>query len=212
MTTKREPTYDYLVKLLIIGDSGVGKTNILLRICDNKYVESHLTTIGIDFKIKTIEVDKKKIKMQIWDTAGQDRFKTITQTYYKGAMGIILTYSINDRNSFSHIENWMEQIRSNANENVCLMLVANKVDLPNRVVEVSEGEQLASNYNIPFMETSAKNNINITELFEAMARQIKNNILDSEETSVFMREVTPNRIILNKDKEQQQGEASGCSC
>jgi len=101
---KRNEGYDWLAKLLIIGDSGVGKTNILLRFCENNFLTSHLTTIGnarlsagIDFKIKTIEVDGKKIRMQIWDTAGQERFKTITQTYYKGAMGIIMTYAVNDR-------------------------------------------------------------------------------------------------------------------
>lgn len=91
---RRDQNYDYLAKLLIIGDSGVGKTNILLRFCENNFMTSHLTTIGIDFKIKTIDVDGKKIRLQIWDTAGQERFKTITQTYYKGAMGIIMVYAV----------------------------------------------------------------------------------------------------------------------
>ena len=102
---KRDQNYDYLAKLLIIGDSGVGKNN---------FMTSHLTTIGIDFKIKTIEVDGKKIRLQIWDTAGQERFKTITQTYYKGAMGIIMVYAVNDRASFEALQNWMGQIKTHA--------------------------------------------------------------------------------------------------
>ena len=107
---KREGGYDYLAKVLIIGDSGVGKTNILLRFCENSFLTSHLSTIGnlvitpgIDFKIKTIEVEGQKIRLQIWDTAGQERFKTITQTYYKGSMGIIMTYSVDDLTSFQSL-------------------------------------------------------------------------------------------------------------
>nr|VVW84834.1 unnamed protein product [Nymphaea colorata] len=94
---QKNQNYDYLIKLLVIGNSGVGKTNMLLKFCENNFMTSHLTTIGIDFKIKTITVGKDKIRLQIWDTAGQEKFKTITQTYYRGAMGIVLTYAINER-------------------------------------------------------------------------------------------------------------------
>ncbi len=94
---QKNQNYDYLIKLLVIGNSGVGKTNMLLKFCDNNFMTSHLTTIGIDFKIKTIPIGKDKVRLQIWDTAGQEKFKTITQTYYRGAMGIILTYAINER-------------------------------------------------------------------------------------------------------------------
>jgi small GTP-binding protein len=94
---QKNQNYDYLIKLLVIGNSGVGKTNMLLKFCDNNFMTSHLTTIGIDFKIKTILIGKDKVRLQIWDTAGQEKFKTITQTYYRGAMGIILTYAINER-------------------------------------------------------------------------------------------------------------------
>lgn len=94
---QKNQNYDYLIKLLVIGNSGVGKTNMLLKFCENNFMTSHLTTIGIDFKIKTITIGKDKIRLQIWDTAGQEKFKTITQTYYRGAMGIVLTYAINER-------------------------------------------------------------------------------------------------------------------
>jgi small GTP-binding protein len=92
---QKNQNYDYLIKLLVIGNSGVGKTNMLLKFCDNNFMTSHLTTIGIDFKIKTIMIGSDKVRLQIWDTAGQEKFKTITQTYYRGAMGILLTYAIN---------------------------------------------------------------------------------------------------------------------
>lgn len=102
-TMNRNQGYDCLIKLLIIGNSGVGKTNMLLQFCENNFMTSHLTTIGIDFKTKTILLGKDKIRLQIWDTAGQEKFKTITQTYYRGAMGIILTYAINERETFQDI-------------------------------------------------------------------------------------------------------------
>ena len=175
--------YDWLVKLLIIGDSAVGKTNILLRFCEGQFTPNHLTTIGIDFKIKTLEVEGKKIKMQIWDTAGQERFKTITQTYYKGAMGIVLTYAVNDLESFRNIQNWVKQIKNHASENVCKILVANKCDLQDqRVVSYEEGNQLAQSLNMPFFETSAQEGINIQQLFQTIAKDIKDNILINETT------------------------------
>jgi Ras-related protein Rab-8A len=95
---------------VIIGDSGVGKTNVLLRFCDDEFKLNYVATIGVDFKVKTINVDGKKIKLQIWDTAGQDRFKNINQTYYKGAIGVVLVYSITDLNSFNNVKNWIKQI------------------------------------------------------------------------------------------------------
>lgn len=118
--------------------------------------------------------------MQIWDTAGQERFRTITQTYYKGAMGIIMTYSINDRNSFNNINNWMKQINEHALDHVCLLLVGNKKDVKDRVIDESEGKALADSYNIPFMETSAKEGINIQECFMTIGKDIADKILSNE--------------------------------
>ena len=115
--------YNHLFKLLIIGESGVGKTCLLLRFTDDSFISNHLTTIGIDFKIKIINLDNKLIKLQIWDTTGEERFRTITKTYYKGAHGIILTYDITDINSFKNIRNWIKQIEQNAQNSVCKVLV-----------------------------------------------------------------------------------------
>ena len=164
--------YDHLFKLLIIGESGVGKTCLLLRFTDDSFTANHLTTIGIDFKIKIINLEDKQIKLQIWDTAGQERFRTITKTYYKGAHGIILTYDVTDENSFKNIRNWVKQIEQNAQSNVCKVLVGNKCDREDRKISYEEGAKLASEFKMQFFETSAKSNYNVNETFTYLTKEI----------------------------------------
>lgn len=137
---KEEEKYDVLVKVVIIGDSAVGKTNILLRYVNEEYKMTHITTIGVDFKIKTIVIDGVKIKMQIWDTAGQERFKTITETYYKGAAGVILVYAVNDRKTFNSLENWIKQINESQPYNMPKIIVGNKSDVTDSERQVSKAE------------------------------------------------------------------------
>ena len=175
--------YDYLFKLLIIGESGVGKTCLLLRFTDDSFTANHLTTIGIDFKIKIINLENKLIKLQIWDTAGQERFRTITKTYYKGAHGIILTYDVTDKNSFKNIRNWIKQIEANAQNNVCKVLVGNKCDRPDRVVSEGEGQNLADEFKMKFFETSAKTNQNVTEVFMYLTKEILSSNQDKVQSS-----------------------------
>ncbi|CAF1165068.1 unnamed protein product [Rotaria sordida] len=166
--------YDYLFKLLLIGDSGVGKTCVLLRFCDSAFSTTFISTIGIDFKIRTIELDGRKIKLQIWDTAGQERFKTITTAYYRGAMCIMLVYDITSEKSFDNIKNWIRNIQEHASAEVERMLIGNKCDmLDKRQVTREKGENLANEYGIKFMETSAKGNINVDEAFFSLAKDIK---------------------------------------
>lgn len=167
-------TYDYLFKLLLIGDSGVGKTCVLFRFSEDAFNTSFISTIGIDFKIRTIELDGKKIKLQIWDTAGQERFRTITTAYYRGAMGIMLVYDITNEKSFENIKNWIRNIEENASADVEKMLLGNKCELnEKRQVSRERGEALAIEYGIKFMETSAKASINVEEAFYTLARDIK---------------------------------------
>ncbi|ALC44635.1 Rab8 [Drosophila busckii] len=167
-------TYDYLFKLLLIGDSGVGKTCILFRFSEDAFNTTFISTIGIDFKIRTIELDNKKIKLQIWDTAGQERFRTITTAYYRGAMGIMLVYDITLEKSFENIKNWIRNIEENAAADVEKMLLGNKCELNDkRQVSKERGEQLAIEYGIKFMETSAKASINVEEAFLTLASDIK---------------------------------------
>lgn len=167
-------SYDYLFKLLLIGDSGVGKTCVLFRFSEDAFNTTFISTIGIDFKIRTIELEGKKIKLQIWDTAGQERFRTITTAYYRGAMGIMLVYDITNEKSFENIKNWIRNIEENASANVEKMLLGNKCELEDRrQVSRERGEQLAVEYGIKFMETSAKNSINVEDAFFTLARDIK---------------------------------------
>jgi Ras-related protein Rab-8A len=169
-----------LIKLLLIGDSGVGKSCLLLRFSDDSFTTSFITTIGIDFKIKTIELDGKRIKLQIWDTAGQERFRTITTAYYRGAMGILLVYDVTDEQSFQNIKNWIRNIEQHAADNVDKILVGNKCDIvTEKVVETKRGEELAEEYGINFFETSAKSNINVVESFTSIAQDIKTRLMDN---------------------------------
>jgi len=123
--------------------------------------------------MKTIDVEDKRVRVQIWDTAGQDRFRTITQTFYRGAMGIILTYAVNDRESFENVESWMKQIEEHASEDVCKILVGNKSDMDNRCVDYEEGKKLADSYGIQFFETSARDGRNVNDVFHEISREIK---------------------------------------
>nr|ABD65146.1 Ras-related GTP-binding protein, putative [Brassica oleracea] len=157
---------DYLFKLLLIGDSGVGKSCLLLRFADDSYLDSYISTIGVDFKIRTVEQDGKTIKLQIWDTAGQERFRTITSSYYRGAHGIIVTYDVTDQESFNNVKQWLNEIDRYASESVNKLLVGNKNDLTSQ-------KAFADELGIPFLETSAKNATNVEEAFMAMTAAIK---------------------------------------
>ncbi|MQL72359.1 hypothetical protein Taro_004708 [Colocasia esculenta] len=169
------PEYDYLFKLLLIGDSGVGKSCLLLRFADDSYLESYISTIGVDFKIRTVEQDGKTIKLQIWDTAGQERFRTITSSYYRGAHGIIVVYDVTDQESFNNVKQWLNEIDRYASENVNKLLVGNKCDLAaDRVISYETGKAFADEIGIPFLETSAKDATNVEQAFMTMAAEIKN--------------------------------------
>ncbi len=140
-----------------------------------------MPTIGVDFKIRTIDVDGKTIKLQIWDTAGQERFKTITSSYYKGAHGIIVTYDITDRESFTAVQTWMGEVERHASDNISRILVGNKCDLEDqRAVSFEEGQELAEHFNVRFLETSAKDSKNVEQAFTLMTREIKNRVAVSQ--------------------------------
>lgn len=168
---------DSYLQLLTLGDSGVGKSWLLLRWADpnQKFNKTNsMPTIGIDFKQKTLDINGKKLKVQVWDTAGQERFRTITDSYYRKAQGILLVYDITNRLTFENMKIWMKQIQTKADSRVCTILVGNKCDLvPDRTVSISEGEALALEYKIPFFETSALSNINVMEAFQQIASDVK---------------------------------------
>ena len=162
-------------KVLLLGDSTVGKTCFLLRYCDKRFQEAHLSTIGLDYRLKTMTLESgKKIKLQIWDTAGQDRFRAITKNYYKGANGIILIYDVTNLQTYENVKNWIAQIREEANPNVIIYLAGNKIDVSEeeKVVKTEDGQKIADEFNLPFYETSAKNGDNVNKIFEDLVEKV----------------------------------------
>lgn len=199
---------DYLFKYLLIGDSGVGKSSLLLRFADDVFSDTYISTIGVDFKIRTVKVEDKIVRLQIWDTAGQDRFKTITSSFYRGAHGIMLVYDVTDMESFQHVSTWLNEVDRYGGSEVTMILVGNKSELNSkRVVEYSMGKEYADKLGLSFMETSAKSSTNVETLFMTMASQIKSQIvegkLDSTGGSTIL---TRNSSPVNKPS------TSICSC
>ena len=161
----------YLMKVMLIGDSGVGKSCLLLRYTDDHFTESYISTIGVDFKIKTLNVDGKIIKLQIWDTAGQERFRTITASYYRGAHSVIVVYDITDQLSFQNTVLWLQEIKRYSSEKVKKILIGNKSDLTDkRAIPFQTAKEFAESEEIDFFETSAKENHNVNEIFIHLAR------------------------------------------
>ena len=166
-----EDQYDFIFKVLLLGNSDVGKSSIILRYVDQMWSDTFVPTIGVDFKVKTVQVNNKKIKMQIWDTAGQERFRTVISSYFRGSHGLFLIYDITNRDSFKNLENWLSEIEEHASKNVLKILIGNKCDLENdREIKTEEGQAFANRNGMQFMETSAKMNTNINESFETLAK------------------------------------------
>ena len=163
---------DYLAKVLVIGDSGVGKTCLLLRFADNSFTTSHMTTIGIDLKVRVVEIEGKSVKLQIWDTAGQERFRTLTSTYYHGASAVILSFDCTDRVSFTNLQHWLHQIQTHSSETLFKVLIATKVDRPMREVTSDEALALAQSLGIDYFETSAREGTNVEELFHCIGKNV----------------------------------------
>ncbi|OMJ76626.1 hypothetical protein SteCoe_23969 [Stentor coeruleus] len=171
-----EQEYDYLFKVLLIGDSAVGKTSVLLRYVDDTFNPEFQTTIGVDFKISTFQLNSKVIKLQLWDTAGQDRFKNIVASYYRGAHGIILAFDITNASSFQNITRWYDESQNYLQKAVPKLLIGNKADLNSqRAVRTEDAKELADRLGIQYIETSAKNSQNVKLAFETLSRSILNN-------------------------------------
>lgn len=167
-----EGCYDFMFKLLIVGESGVGKTCMLLQYADSVFEENFLSTIGVDFKVKLIDVDDKKVKLQIWDSAGQDRFRNITASYYRNSSGMIIVYDVTNHSTFDKISDWVEEVRRFAPD-VPLLLVGNKCDLDDkRQVTFEEGKELSEKLHTFFFETSAKTAYNINKIFDELSREL----------------------------------------
>jgi small GTP-binding protein len=162
-------------KVLLLGDTTVGKTCFLMKYTDKTFQDIHMATIGLDYRLKTMKLKSgKNIKLQIWDTAGQDRFRAITKNYYKGANGIILIYDVTNAQTFENVKNWISQIKEEANPNVVIYLAGNKIDLPEETKSVSTeaGQRMADEYKLLFKEASAKAGKNVNEIFQELVEKI----------------------------------------
>merc|ERR1711904_738706 len=167
--------YDYLFKVVLIGDSGVGKSNLLSRFTRNEFHLDSKSTIGVEFATQTIPIDKKNIKAQIWDTAGQERYRAITSAYYRGAVGALLVYDITKRQSFDDVERWLSELRDHAEENIAVLLVGNKSDLKHlRAVSTSEAAEFAEKQGLAAIETSALDATNVDIAFHRILSDIYN--------------------------------------
>ena len=163
-----------IYKVLLLGDTTVGKTCFLLKYTDKTFQEVHMSTIGLDYRLKSMTLKNgKNVKLQIWDTAGQDRFRAITKNYYKSANGIILIYDVTSLVTYENVKSWISQIREEAPPNVVIFIAGNKIDMEEeRKVNTEDGKRLADEYGFPFYETSAKEDININETFEDLVESI----------------------------------------
>ena len=174
---------DYIIKLLTLGETEVGKTSIVLRYSDDKFHDNKIATIGIDFKIKIIKKGNERIKVSIYDTAGQERFKNIVKHYYKGANGVLLVYDITKRDTFEKLEFWLEDLKENSDNlnNLFIYLIGNKNDLEERrEVDFEEANKFAKEKNIPYIEVSAKTGNNIKKLFDEMIKGTLTKIITFE--------------------------------
>ncbi len=176
-----DETYDIHIKLLMLGDSGTGKTSLVLRYCEDTFNPSLLSTLGIDFKTKMIELEELITKLQVWDTAGQEKFRAITTSYFKGSHAVMLVYDCTDRDTFENIGKWTRQIKDHGDLNTNIILVGNKADDETaRVVSTEEGHKIAEELNIAFAEVSAKQNIGVNEAFERVALETKRRLLGED--------------------------------
>jgi len=177
--------YDYLLKMILIGDTAVGKSSIMGRYVDGNFNHQFVSTIGVDFKVKTIKINDKVVKIQIFDMAGQERFRSIVSVYYKGRHGVVIIFDLTDKESFRNIKIWLHEVDKYSSDNVNKILIGNKSDLiDRRRVTFEEAHELAESMGIDYIETSARDNINIDEIFLNIAKNI----------------INTNKLINNKNK------------
>ncbi|XP_030401815.1 ras-related protein Rab-3D [Gopherus evgoodei] len=204
-----DQNFDYMFKLLIIGNSSVGKTSFLFRYADDSFTSAFVSTVGIDFKVKTVYRNEKRVKLQIWDTAGQERYRTITTAYYRGAMGFLLMYDIANQDSFNAVQDWATQIKTYSWDNAQVILVGNKCDLEDdRVVATEDGKRLADELGFEFFEASAKDNINVKQVFERLVDIICEKMNESLDTNTTLVGNSKNGALTETSPPQ----SSSCSC
>ena len=201
--------YNYLFKVLILGDSFVGKTNMLKRFLNDEFDMNTKETVGVEFGSKNFILGEKKdiIKAQIWDTAGQERYRSVTKAYYKGAKGALLVYDITRKSTFENIDNWLIDLRTNADKDILILLIGNKSDLSDkREISEEEARTKAEQYNIAFLETSAKSGDNIDKAFTQLIEQVYNANMSMLQSNIEIEENNGDGVnLVNKDDPKKKG-------
>ncbi|KAM3268237.1 ras-related protein RABA5a [Capsicum chacoense] len=189
--SEEEKKEDYLFKIVLIGDSAVGKSNLLARFARDEFYPNSKSTIGVEFQTQKININGKEVKAQIWDTAGQERFKAVTSAYYRGAVGALLVYDISRRLTFDNIGRWLNELQTHSDMNVVIILVGNKTDLKDaREVTTAEGKALAEAKGLFFIETSALDSSNVASAFQIVVKEIYN---------ILSRKVIQSQELQKKD-------------
>ncbi|KAK4440971.1 Ras-related protein RABA5b [Sesamum alatum] len=206
---------EYLFKIVVIGDSAVGKSNLLSRFARDEFDHNSKATIGVEFQTQVVELDGKEVKAQVWDTAGQERFRAVTSAYYRGAVGALVVYDITRKTTFESVKRWLDELNTHCDTTVARMLVGNKSDLENiREVSVDEGKSLAEEEGLFFIETSALESTNVNKAFEIVIREIyekvSRKILNSDS---YKAELSVNRVSLANgvDLSKQKSTFACCS-
>jgi Ras-related protein Rab-1A len=203
--------YDFLIKCVVVGDSGTGKSCIMMRFADDIFNSSYISTIGVDFKINTIEIKNKTVKFQIWDTAGQDRFRTITSSYYRGSQCTIICYDITDRYTFDNVIKWLDEVKKYSTDNSLLVLCGTKIDLEEqRQVQYEEGQTFANTHGMKFIECSSKNNTNIKEIFEYIGETKISGVISNNKDANYYEKNLGKRGKLILEKEVTKGKTTCC--
>lgn len=173
MARRAEEEYDYLFKVVLIGDSGVGKSNLLSRFTRNEFCLESKSTIGVEFATRTLQVEGRTVKAQIWDTAGQERYRAITSAYYRGALGALLVYDVTKPTTFDNVSRWLKELRDHADSNIVIMLIGNKTDLKHlRAVATEDAQSYAEKEGLSFIETSALEATNVEKAFQTILSEI----------------------------------------
>ena len=215
MDKNKDSSSDYILKYIIIGDASVGKSNILLRYVYSTFKEEYQLTIGVEFGEKTLEINNKNFKIQIWDTAGQEQFRSITRSYYKNSVCAIVVYDITRRETFENVVNWIEDCKNNSSRSILIVLVGNKSDLESdRQIMTEEGKEFANKYGVKFFETSAKNKININEIFkessEFIANRIEKNYYDLDNDACGIKRNYSINKLKNNNKKKSVSKKGCC--
>ena len=206
----KEPQQEKTVSILTLGETQVGKTSLILRFIDRVFYYDTKTTIGVDFKVKRINLLNKNVLVKIWDSAGQERFKTVTRQYYKNAEGVMLIYDVTSQKSFSMIEEWFKSIIENKRKGAQVILIGNKKDMVNRVISAEQGESLAKKFEIKYYETSALSGENVDQAFEELAENILKIKLNTEEEESISLSYNSGRDGKKKNSEKDRDKKQPC--